>query len=155
MSIANIPHALSISLSNMTSSNGNIGIGTTTPAYPLDVVGMINASSTIQCKGVVSTSNTQSFTFLSPGTSTNTVAISGAGNMYLVILSWANGADANFQSTYLVHLMHGGLFSIFALRQSAYVTLTGFSISGLTATMTIVQTSSGRTNGTATVITVC
>ena len=30
-------HAISASLSNVTSSNGNLGIGTTTPAYSLDI----------------------------------------------------------------------------------------------------------------------
>ena len=39
MSIAIFPHALSVSLSNMTSSNGNIGIGITNPLQQLEVSG--------------------------------------------------------------------------------------------------------------------
>jgi len=76
--------------------------------------------------------------------------------MYLVILAWASGADANFESNYLVTLRMNGSFSIFAIRQSAYVTLNNFAVSGLTATLTISQsTGGGYTNGNAKVVTVC
>ena len=74
MSIANIPHALSVSLSNMTSSNGNIGIGTTTPAYPLDVVGNMRVSGLVTKQTYCTTYELVTSTIVCPGNTQTIIA---------------------------------------------------------------------------------
>ena len=83
MSIAIIPHALSVSLSNMTSSNGNIGIGTTTPAYPLDIVGNMRVNGTLTASNIAVSGTFLPFS--SPSYTYNTSGSYAASTWYIGI----------------------------------------------------------------------
>jgi microcystin-dependent protein len=75
-------------------SGGNVGIGTATPAYPLDVTGDINISGNFRVNGTPLT-GTGTVTSVSAGNGMNFTAVTGSGSVTLGTPSTLTSATTN------------------------------------------------------------
>ena len=135
--------------------SGQLGIGSSNlPAYPLDVTGSARITGGLKCGGIASTITAQGITLLSPGTKSSTVNITIPGVLYFVQIGLG---DPNFNASYLVSLLNTGTYAITVLAQASYLSLTGFSVSGNIATLTVQNTVgfSGYTSATVVITTIC
>ena len=156
---SNNSNGIAISMPSNTSNNAfnfvasNSTIARLTGNGNLSTTGNITAP-VIRFGGMATTATSTSIPLLSPGSRASPVTISTPGVLYFVQLGLG---DANFNANYLVSVTNSGSYAITTLYQGAYLTLTAFSVSGTTATVTVNNTVgfAGYTTGYALITTIC